>query len=161
MRVPYSYAVVSYCPDLMDRAAKSVPLGVVGIATVASDSLLCMVMRRSRRGWRELSGDSLAHQALEDLPQCVEKLAVEGLRKAGPSKVIEWLGRRLTQSIHVSDVRENAGALSVEDPSTLTPRLVVEFGRIYRRLWSPARPRRRSAGAQPLVGVRPLRKALA
>jgi hypothetical protein len=159
MKVKYDYAVVSYCPDLMDPHAKPVLLGVVGLATGLQDTLLCMVVRRSRQGWKELTRDTLMHYALEELPACLERLALEGLKKAGPSKAMLWVGRHLTQSIYISAVREKAGTVPVEGRSLVTSKLVAEFTRLYERELTPTRTRRPARSVHPLVGVRPLRRA--
>jgi hypothetical protein len=120
MRLRYRLATISYCPDLTDPSALSVPIAVLAVgkedgrwsaAAVAVDA-------------KQLGLDPLSTAMLADVPHMIRRHVDLSMAKLGadatPDEVVNIVRESLKTSIHVSEL---SGHLEVEVPD---PRRIAE-----------------------------------
>lgn len=115
MELHYRYAIVSFCPDLTDPAARSVPVAILIIAN-AGDATIAVAT-----GWYPLEdSDPISSVLLRDIPRFLRAHVDEVLSSqadADAESIICALQHSLRNSVHVSEV----SSAMVEQVATTTP----------------------------------------
>ena len=115
MRLTYETATLSYCPDLTDGEAVSVPIAV-------------LVVGKSGKAWfaaaagidaKRLGVDPLSQEILSDLPHTIrrhmdEAMAATDVKRRTPRKVLRTFFERFRTSVHVSAL-DRSVAVEVPD----------------------------------------------
>ena len=105
------YGVVSFCPDLTDPAAPTVPVAVIGLlgekshANGEGNGKIFMIARADAEDLLPIEDDPLARAILNDLPDFLGEQVREGLRIAGASGLISWIEHSLRNSLHISNIQ--------------------------------------------------------
>lgn len=119
MELNYRYAIVSFCSDLIDPNASSLPVALLMIATSGED------MMAAATGWYpQDSGDPISSALLKDMPRFL-KAHVDELVNETPDvdseSILCALQHSLRNSVHVSAVSPSMTEhVDAEAPENLT-----------------------------------------
>ena len=107
MKVQLNYGVLSFCPDLTNPSAVSIPLGIVG-AGVAADRDRFWFFVLKNPPWNEpaIDNDPVAKSILAELPALLDKQVGEGAAKVETRNFSSWLHGQFRNSLHVSIVKK-------------------------------------------------------
>lgn len=114
MKITYNYAVVSFCWDLTDPSAESVPVAVVGVGTVQNSDFWFYVVRPALGDSLRLEEPSRA--ILNKFPDILQEQVATGLRQVPPARFLSWVHDQLRNSLHVSEIDAREANLR-DDPN--------------------------------------------
>ena len=104
MKLSYSHAIVSYCPDLTSRDAMHLPVGVLLIGEVNEDDGMAAIHVPSIRSPRP---DDITNEVLRAVPQLIQ-LHVDQALSQDPSRkpltILKSLHEKLRNSLYVSKI---------------------------------------------------------
>lgn len=134
IRVIYRYAVLSFCKDLTDPKAESVPVGIAGVGTVSpSWGFWCYTTKQRPGDQSGLDLDAISRSVLNELPSLLERQILQGIESVSPKEFVSWLHERFRNSLHVASIHKGILEVDVRDGSALMNRLVKEFGDLYKK----------------------------
>lgn len=127
MKLPVSYAVLNFCPDLTDPKSTSVPVAMVAVVELSKDSAAVFV------GAERFAEDRMRDPfgVLADLARFLDLRVQEGLTESGPSGLLGFLQKRLRHSFAFGLTEKDVVELKEEDQSTA---LMTGLFRIYRQV---------------------------
>lgn len=126
MKLSYQLATISYCPDLTDPNAVSIPIAVLAVGKTSNAEGLwsaAMVGVDAKR----MGIDPLSSAMLADVPHMIRRHVDGAMRKltpaATPEMVLREFHESLKTSIHVSEIR-SVQEVDVPDPRHLAQALM-------------------------------------
>ena len=131
------YGVVSFCPDLTDPAAPSVPVAVIGLlgekshANGEGNGKIFMIARADAEDLLPIEDDPLARAILNDLPDFLGEQVREGLRIAGASGLISWIEHSLRNSLHISNIQCSNVDMAVDDHIEFMNRMAEIISEVF------------------------------
>jgi len=130
----YRYAVLSFCKDLTDPKATSVPVAIVGIGTVCPRwGFWCQTTKQHPGDQSSLDLDADSRSVLNELPSLLERQFLQGIEAVSPKEFVSWLHEHFRNSLHVSSIHKGILELDVHDGSELMNLLVREFTDLYKK----------------------------
>jgi len=134
MNINYNYAIISFCSDLTNPNAGSLPVGMIGIGKTGEDAGFVMsITPKSPDDAFMAKDDPFSKQILSDLDTFLSRQLEAGLNEVGPDNFLEWLHHRLRNSIHVSII--DSQQVKVKDQEAiaenLMPALMADFMKVF------------------------------
>lgn len=143
-RIRYRQAIVSFCANLTDPNASSVPIGVMLVAEDEKGPVAGGAVTISLKG----DLDPLSRAVLSDVPKFLRQHlddAVKSLPKQRPvGDVLVDLHHSLRNSLHVSEILDEREVEVGEEPADLTQKLVTIMVATLAPLREAAEPRPKS-----------------
>jgi hypothetical protein len=134
IRIFYRYAVLSFCKDLTDPRAASVPVGIAGVGTHSPRwGFWCHTTKQRPGDQSGLELNAISKSVLNDLPSLVERQVLEGIESVSPKEFVSWLHERFRNSLHVSSIHKGILEFDPRDGSEVMNRLVGEFTKLYKK----------------------------
>src|ERR1019366_3856997 len=100
MKIRYRYALLSYCLDLTNPRATSVPIAVVGVG----DGFMFFAVRARPGDDKAVEGDDVSRSMLNDLPALLQRQLTAGQTEVRPEQLLSWLHGRFRASLHVAEI---------------------------------------------------------
>lgn len=126
MKLSYQLATISYCPDLTDPSAVSVPIAVLAVGKTANTEAFwsaAMVGVDAKR----MGLDPLSSAMLADVPHLIRRHVDASMRKvktdSTPSDVLRAFHESLKTSVHVSELGQ-VHEVDLPDPRQLAHALM-------------------------------------
>lgn len=149
----YNYAVLSFCSDLTNPQARSVPIGLIAIGYKGSEGVLVTALRSFLGEEAPIpESDNSAKSILENLQDFVHTELQDGLNSVGPKNLLDWLQGKPRNTIHVSFV----GTSTVyADEADTWPEMAWDALSLFnRKILEPVAPSLKSV--PPLFEMKPL-----
>lgn len=110
-----STAVLSFCPDLTDPDAASVPVALIGFATAPDNEtgVLFLAVREST----EIAKDEITRDVFARLTSFLRDEIDRGVEEVGVQGLLGWLQYNLRNSLYISKIVERAAPIEREPPS--------------------------------------------
>jgi hypothetical protein len=135
-----NYGVLSFCADLTDPSAESVPLGIVGAGVAGNrDRFWFFVIKNPPWDHPVIQSDPLAKSVLAGLPELLKRQVREGASRVETRKFSSWLHDQFRNSLHVSDVKREVFQARSGDPQKEVMNHCIG---VYRDTVQPARRNR-------------------
>ncbi len=108
MRVRYHYAVLSYCGDLTDPGAPSIPVGAIAIGNLSENTVFVLSITRSGSIEDAIPDlqDPFSARILSRFHSFVEHQIEDGLVHSGVDGFLHWLQEKLRNTIHISAIHQ-------------------------------------------------------
>ena len=117
MKVQLNYGVLSFCPDLTDPSAVSIPLGIVGAGVAANkDRFWFFVLKNPPWHTPAIDNDPIAKSILSELPALLDKQVGEGAAKVETRNFSSWLHGQFRNTLHVSLVKKELFSTKAGNP---------------------------------------------
>ena len=152
MKVLLNYAVLGFCPDLMDPNAKSIPLGIVGACVVGNQSRSWFfVIKNAVWSDPRLSLDPVSKSVLADLPGLLKRQVHDAASSLQVARFSSWLHGQFRNSLHVVSVDREVFNTKGVDPQREVMDHCME---LYRHAVPAAK--RRVERPMPAISFEPL-----